>query len=127
MGRPQRSGFSGRNRGRCLRRFWPPWKSPLLPSALRDELGGRLKGCRVAGAVIEAETSICTYQETRQNVPINAKTSKPYTPEERNQEPFAGPSITKIQIKQCLREQKPIQNHHVLFDDYRDAWQELAK
>src|SRR4029434_9135230 len=54
MGRPQRAVFSGRNRGRCLRRFWPPWKSPLLPSALRDELGGRLKGCRVAGAVIEA-------------------------------------------------------------------------
>src|SRR5262249_52564228 len=53
MGRPQRSGFSGRNRGRCLRRFWPPWKSPLLPSALRDELAARLKGGRVAGAVIE--------------------------------------------------------------------------
>src|SRR5712691_531909 len=58
MGRPQQSGFSGRNRGRWLRRFWPPWKSPLLPSALRDELGARLKGCRVAGAVIEAGDSL---------------------------------------------------------------------
>src|SRR2546428_6427746 len=54
MGRPQRSGFSGRNRGRCLRRFWHPWQFPLLPSVLRDEQWARLKGCRVANAVIEA-------------------------------------------------------------------------
>jgi hypothetical protein len=74
-----------------------------------------------------AQTSICTYQETRQNVPINPKTNKPYTPEERNQEPFAGASISKEQIKQCLRAQKPIQNHHIVFEDYRDAWQELAR
>ena len=73
------------------------------------------------------DTSICTYQETRQNVPINPKTNKPYTPDERNQEPFAGASISKEQIKQCLRAEQPIKNHHVLFEDYRDAWQELAK
>src|SRR5262249_21655957 len=72
-------------------------------------------------------TSPCIYQETRQNVPINPKTTKPYTPEERNQEPFAGASITKDEIQQCLREEKPIQNHHIVFEDYRDGWQELAK
>src|SRR5712692_4430945 len=65
MGRPQRSGFSGRNHGRCLRRFWPPWTSPLLPSALRDELEARLKGCRVAGAVIEARSHMSSMRSTR--------------------------------------------------------------
>src|SRR5215471_16921633 len=74
-----------------------------------------------------AEPSICTYRETRQNVPINPKTNKPYTPDERNQESFAGPSIIKEQIKRCLQAQKPIQNHHIVFEDYRNAWQELAK
>jgi hypothetical protein len=74
-----------------------------------------------------AETSVCEYQETRQHVPVNPKTNKPYTPEERNQEPFAGASISKEQIKQCLRAQEPIQNHHIVFEDYRDAWQELTK
>jgi hypothetical protein len=74
-----------------------------------------------------SDTSICEYQETRQNAPINPKTSKPYTPEERNQEPFAGPSITKEQIKQCLQAEQHVKNHHILFEDYRDAWQDLAK
>jgi len=41
------------------------------------------------------ETSECAYQETRNPVPTNPKTNKPYTPEERNQEPFAGASISK--------------------------------
>src|SRR5262249_44592161 len=73
------------------------------------------------------ETPICTYQETRKHVPINPKTHKPYTAEEQNQEPFIKPSISKAQIKGCLRGQKPIHNHHILFEDYRDAWQELAQ
>src|SRR5215471_2485989 len=34
------------------------------------------------------DSSICVYKETRQNVPINPKTNQPYTPDERNQEPF---------------------------------------
>src|SRR5262249_35758060 len=73
------------------------------------------------------KTSICEYQETRQPVPTKPKTNEPYTPDERNQEPFAGGSISKEQIKQCLRAEQPIQNHHILFEDYRDAWQELSK
>src|SRR5947209_864423 len=54
------------------------------------------------------KNSVCEYQETRQNVPTNPKTNQPYTPDERIQEPFAGPSITKEQIKQCLRAETPI-------------------
>src|SRR5215510_1596930 len=77
-----------------------------------------------------SDTSVCEYQETRQNVPINPKTNQPYTPDERNQEPFVRATITKEQIQDCLRanmnvpEDKriPIKNHHILFEDYRDAW-----
>ena len=60
MGQPQRSGFSGRNRGRCLRRFSRPWQSLLLPSVLLDEQWDRLKGCKVADAVIKAHFFIAT-------------------------------------------------------------------
>jgi hypothetical protein len=71
---------------------------------------------------------MCTYQETRQNTLINPKTNQPYImPYERNQEPWVKASIAKEEIKQCLRAQKPIQNHHILFEDYRDAWKELAQ
>jgi uncharacterized protein YjbI with pentapeptide repeats len=73
------------------------------------------------------DTSMCTYQETRQTVPRNPNTNKPYTPEERNQEPFAGASISKEDIKQCLQAKQPIQNHHIVFEEYRDAWKELAE
>src|SRR5262245_9767934 len=53
-----------------------------------------------------SDTSVCEYQETRQNVPINPKTNQPYTPKQRNQEPFAGASISKEHIKQCLQAQQ---------------------
>ena len=72
--------------------------------------------------------SVCEYEETRgDKTPINPKTNKPYTPDERNQEPFDGGSITKDEIKECLQAETPIKNHHIVFEDYRDAWQELAK
>ena len=73
------------------------------------------------------DLSVCNYQETRENIPMNPKTNKPYTPDERNQEPFTEASITKDAIRQCLQAKKPIENHHVVFEDYRDAWQEMAK
>jgi uncharacterized protein YjbI with pentapeptide repeats len=72
--------------------------------------------------------AVCTYKETRgEKTPINPKTKKPYTPNQRNQEPFDGGSITKDEIKKCLQAKVPIKNHHIVFEDYRDAWQELAK
>ena len=82
-----------------------------------------------------AKASICDYQETRQNVPINPKTNKPYMPAERNQEPFAEASIKEEQIKECLRanmnvpEDKyiPIRNHHIVFEEYLKAWKALAE
>jgi hypothetical protein len=82
---------------------------------------------RSTSAQYTGETSICTYQETRQNVPINPKTNKPYTPEERNQEPFTGASISKEHIKQCLQAKQPLKNHHIVFENYRDSWKELTK
>src|SRR5262249_43146725 len=73
------------------------------------------------------KTSVCEYQEKRKHIPINPKTNKPYTLDERNEEPFVKASISKKQIKQCLQAQRFINHHHILFEDYRDAWQELAK
>src|SRR5215470_16870838 len=69
-----------------------------------------------------AKASICDYQETRQNVPINPNTNQSYTYKERNQEPFVKASISKEQIKECLRTKKSIQYHHILFEDYQDVW-----
>ncbi|ETW98661.1 MAG: hypothetical protein ETSY1_17875 [Candidatus Entotheonella factor] len=71
----------------------------------------------------------CDYQETRNPVPINPKTKKPYTVDERHQEPFDGDSISKAQIKACLRlnlyqpkrRWVAIKNHHIVFEDYRDG------
>jgi hypothetical protein len=57
------------------------------------------------------DSSVCV----RENVPLNLK-----------QEPFIA-SIAKAEIKQCLQANKLITNHHIVFEDYRDAWQELAK
>src|SRR5262249_54938553 len=82
---------------------------------------------RTTSAQSTPDISICAYQETRQNVPINPKTNQPYTPEERDQKPFVKASISKEDIKQCLRATQTIKNHHILFEDYQDAWQELAK
>ena len=82
---------------------------------------------RATSAQPPADTSVCEYQETRKNVPINPQTNEPYAPEERNQEPFAGASISNAQIKQCLEATIPITNHHIVFEEYRDAWEELAK
>ncbi|ETX04783.1 MAG: hypothetical protein ETSY2_26850 [Candidatus Entotheonella gemina] len=65
----------------------------------------------------------CDYRETRG---INPKTKKPYTPHERHQEPFDGGSITKAEVKACLKAKKTIKNHHIVFEDYRDACQELG-
>ena len=70
--------------------------------------------------------AVCEYQEKR-NFPINPKTNKPYMPDERNQEPFNGGSISKDEIRQCLQAGMPIKNHHIIFDDYWQAWQSLAK
>jgi hypothetical protein len=70
--------------------------------------------------------AVCEYQEKR-NFPINPKTNKPYTPDERNQEPFDGGSISKDEIRQCLQAGTPIKNHHIIFDDYWQAWASLAK
>ena len=70
----------------------------------------------------------CTYQETRdEQTPINPKTDKPYTLDERNQEPFDGGSIEKKEIKTCLEARTFIKNHHIAYEDYRDAWLELAQ
>jgi hypothetical protein len=38
-----------------LLRYWSQSRSPLLPSVRRDEPWDRLKGCRVADAVIKAQ------------------------------------------------------------------------
>ena len=82
---------------------------------------------RPISAQSATELSVCEYQERRNPVPINPKTNKAYTPDERNQEPFTEASITKEAIRQCLQAKKPIENHHIVFEDYRDAWQEMAK
>jgi len=82
---------------------------------------------RISYAQPTTDLSVCAYQETRNPIPSNPKTDKPYTPDERNQEPFAGASITKDGIRQCLQAKMPITNHHIVFEDYRDAWQELTK
>jgi uncharacterized protein YjbI with pentapeptide repeats len=74
-----------------------------------------------------ANLSVCEYKETRNPIPINLKTKKPYTSDERNQEPFAEASISKDKIQHCLEAKTYIKNHHIIFEDYRDAWQELAK
>ena len=54
MAQPRRSGFLGRSLDRCSLRSWQPSRFPLLPSGHYDALWARLKGCRVADAVIEA-------------------------------------------------------------------------
>jgi Pentapeptide repeats (9 copies) len=82
---------------------------------------------QIVAAQPTTDLSVCEYQETRNPVPINPKTNKPYTPDERNQETFAEASISKHEIRQCLKAKTPIKNHHIVFEDYRDAWQELAK
>src|SRR5687767_7401792 len=71
--------------------------------------------------------AVCEYQEKRKSVPINLKTNKPYAPDERNQEPFDGGSISKDEIRQCLQAKTPVKNHHILFEDYWKAWASLAK
>ena len=70
--------------------------------------------------------AVCEYQKKR-NFPINPQTNKPYMPDERNQEPFDGGSISKDEIRQCLQAGTPIKNHHIIFDDYWQAWASLAK
>ena len=60
-GTTRQSAFSGRSPGRCLPRYWSQWRSLLLPSGLRDEQWDRLKGCRVADAVIKANLCIITF------------------------------------------------------------------
>jgi hypothetical protein len=81
---------------------------------------------RLISAEPVTDLSVCEYQETRNPAPINPKTNKPYTPDERNQETFAGASISKNEIRQCLQAKTPIENHHIVFEDYRDAWQSLT-
>jgi hypothetical protein len=71
--------------------------------------------------------AVCEYQEKRKPIPTNPKTNNPYAPDERNQEPFDGGSISKDEIRQCLQAKTPIKNHHIMFDDYWQAWASLAK
>ena len=71
--------------------------------------------------------AVCEYQEKRKPIPINPKTKGPYAPDERNQEPFDGGSISKDEIRQCLQAKTWVKNHHIWFEDYRDVWQSLAK
>jgi hypothetical protein len=73
-----------------------------------------------------AQPAVCEYQETRTDVPFNPKTNKPYTPEERHQEPFAEASITTDKIKQCLKARQTITNHHIVFEDLVTAWKEAV-
>ena len=54
MGRPQRSGFSGRNLARCLRRSWHPSRYRQRLSVHRSEPWARPEGYRVADAMIKA-------------------------------------------------------------------------
>ena len=42
-------------------------------------------------------------------------------------EQFKGASINKDEIRQCLQSKTPIKNHHIVFEDYLDVWQSLAK
>ena len=44
-----------------------------------------------------------------------------------NPETLQRPSITKDKIRRCLQAKITIANHYIAFEDYRDAWQELAK
>src|SRR5919201_3459542 len=53
-GQRRRSGFSDRSPAHYLLRYWNQSRSPLLPPVHRDELRDRLKGYRVADAVIDA-------------------------------------------------------------------------
>ncbi len=65
---------------------------------------------RLASAQSDTQPAGCEYQKTWENP-----------------ETFQGPSIALELIQQCLREKKPIKNHHIIFEDYRDAWVSLAK
>src|SRR6185295_15665979 len=55
MGQLQRSAFSGRSLAPCLPRYWTRSRYHLPPSVRLGEPWGRLKGHRVAGAVIKAD------------------------------------------------------------------------
>ena len=56
--RPRRSAFSGRSPARWLPPFWEPLRYRQRLSVLRDEHWNRLKGCRVADAVIKANLAL---------------------------------------------------------------------
>src|SRR2546428_2413272 len=60
-GRPQRSDFSGRSLAPCVPRYWTRSRYRLPPSVRLGEPWGRLKGHRVAGAVIEAGLTMLTF------------------------------------------------------------------
>jgi hypothetical protein len=81
---------------------------------------------KTTSAQSTAQPSVCEYQETRTDIPINPKTNKPYTPEERYQEPFAEASINPDKIKQCLKDRQTITNHHIVFEDLVTAWKEAV-
>src|SRR5262245_28002783 len=55
MGQLQRSAFSGSSLAPCLPRSWTRSRYHLPPSDRLGEPWGRLKGHRVAGAVIKAQ------------------------------------------------------------------------
>ena len=78
-GRRRRRGFSDRSPAHSLLRYWSQSRSPLLLSVRRDEPWDRLKGCRVADAVIKAHSSLNLsefvdlpfYQFTRPSVAVS--------------------------------------------------------
>ena len=61
MGQLQRSDFSGRSLAPCLPRYWIRSRYHLPPSVRLGEPWSRLKGHRVAGAVIKAR---CLVEDT---------------------------------------------------------------
>jgi hypothetical protein len=81
---------------------------------------------RATSAQSTADTSMCIYQEIRDNVPINPMTNQPYKLNERNQEPFAKASIQKDEMKWCLKDGKTIKNHHIVFKELVEAWKEAV-
>lgn len=104
------------------------WGEAQFLTRLKDTIGEERTVQYKSLILKHTDISVCEYQERRKNIPINSKANQSYTTDKRNQGPFAYDSrISKDDIKTCLGAGEPIQYHHILFEDYRDAWHELAE
>src|SRR5215831_16459135 len=99
------------------------WKEDGVMKAIRQSYG-KMITCIVLLLVSLLIPPSTTSAQSPTDSSMCARSYYTYTHEEMKREPFVA-SISKRQIKQCLREGKRIQNHHIVFEDYRDAWQEL--